>query len=54
MVRLLKYFLISLLVLVLLVAASIGIVLNFIFTPEKLTPIVEKSANQFLNAEGTF
>ncbi len=32
MVRLLKYFLISLLVLVLLVAASIGIVLNFIFT----------------------
>lgn len=54
MVRLLKYFLISLLVLVLLVAASIGIVLNFIFTPEKLTPIVEKSANQFLNAEVHF
>ena len=54
MVRLLKYFLISLLVLVLLVAASIGIVLNFIFTPEKLTPIVEKSANQFLKAEVHF
>ena len=52
--RLLKYFFISLLVLVILVCASIGIVLNFIFTPEKLTPIVEKSANEFLNAEVHF
>lgn len=52
--RLLKYFFISLLILVILICASIGIVLNFIFTPEKLTPIVEKSANKFLNAEVHF
>ena len=52
--RFLKYFLITVLSIVVLVCVVVGIVLNFIFTPEKLTPVVEKTANEFLNAEVHF
>ena len=44
----------SLLVVIVLVGAAIGIVLNVVFTPEKLTPIVEKYANEYLNADVRF
>lgn len=52
--RFLKYFLITVSVVFMLVCATVGIVLNFIFTPEKLTPVVEKTANELLNAEVHF
>ena len=52
--RFLKYFLITVLVVVVLVCTTVGIVLNFIFTPEKLTPVVGKTANELLNAEVHF
>ncbi len=52
--RFLKYFLITVIVIVVLVCATVGIVLNFIFTPEKLTPVVEKTANELLDAEVHF
>ena len=52
--RFLKYFLITVLIVVVLVCAAVGIVLNFIFTPEKLTPVVERTANELLDAEVHF
>ena len=52
--RFLKYFLITVLVIVVLVCTAVGIVLNFIFTPEKLTPVVERTANELLDAEVHF
>lgn len=41
----------SLVILVLIVA---GIIVNFIFTPSKLTPLVEKATREFLDAEVHF
>ena len=52
--RVLKWLSLSLLVVIVLVGAAIGIVLNVVFTPEKLTPIVEKYANEYLNADVRF
>ena len=48
--RFLKWLLISLAFLIVIVGATVGIVLNIVFTPEKLTPIVEKYANEYLDA----
>lgn len=36
---------------VVLVAGAVALVINFIFTPEKLTPVVVKVANEALNAK---
>lgn len=44
----------SLLTLVLLFFISVGIVLNFVFTPAKLTPMVERTAAEYLNAQIRF
>lgn len=52
--RVLKWLSLSLLVVIVLVGAAIGIVLNVVFTPEKLTPIVEKYANEYLDADVRF
>lgn len=52
--RVLKWTIISVLILVVLVGATVGIVLNIVFTPEKLTPIVEKYANEYLDADVRF
>lgn len=49
--RIVKWTLWSLLSLVVLVLIAAGIVINFIFTPAKLTPLVEKTANDYLNAD---
>ena len=37
--------------LIILLTGSIALLINFIFTPEKLTPIVLKAANQNMNAQ---
>lgn len=42
---------ISLLSLILLVSAAVAVVVNFVLTPEKVTPLVEKIANEQLNAD---
>ena len=34
-----------------LLLVGIAVAVNFIFTPEKLTPLVEKTANEYLNAD---
>ena len=52
--RVLKWLLISVLILVAVVSAVVGIVLNVVFTPEKLTPLVEKYADEYLNADVRF
>ena len=52
--RFLKWLLISLALLIVIVGATVGIVLNIVFTPEKLTPIVEKYANEYLDADVRF
>ena len=52
--RVLRWTIISVLILVVLVGATVGIVLNIVFTPEKLTPIVEKYANEYLDADVRF
>lgn len=44
----------SLLALITVVLLVVGIVLNFVFTPSKLTPVVEKIAGEYLNAEVRF
>ena len=41
---------VSLATLIVAVIAVIAIVLNFVFTPEKLTPVVLKVANESLDA----
>ena len=46
-----KIIAITLLSLVLLVAAAITFVIHVVFTPEKLTPIVVRVANQTLDAK---
>lgn len=52
--RFLKWLIISVLILIVLVGATVGIVLNIVFTPEKLTPLVEKYANEYLDADVHF
>ena len=37
--------------LIVLIAAIIAVAINFVFTPEKLTPVVLTAANQNLNAK---
>ncbi len=49
--RMLKGLLVTVLTVIVVLLAGIGIVLNFIFTPAKLTPLVEQKANEYLNAE---
>lgn len=52
--RFVKWTLWSLLSLFVLIILGISIVINFIFTPAKLTPVVEKTASEYLNAEVRF
>lgn len=52
--RVLRWILWSLLILVVAVVVGIGILIHFVFTPEKLTPTVEKVATEYLNAEVHF
>lgn len=47
----LKWFLWTVFTLVVLLSVAIGIVLNFVFTPSKLTPKVEQLAREYLNAD---
>lgn len=49
--RILKGVGITLLSLFFLLLLGITVVVNFVFTPGKLTPFVEKNANEYLNAE---
>ena len=52
--RVLKWTLWSLLALVVLILVGVTIAIHFIFTPAKLTPLVEKTAKEYLNAEVHF
>ena len=47
--RVIKWTLWSLLILLLVLSAGVGIVLHWVFTPEKLAGIVEKVADEFLD-----
>ena len=49
--RALKITFISMLSLVIIVLSAIAVAVNFIFTPEKLTPVVNQVANKALNAK---
>ena len=49
--KILKITGITLVSIVVLVTAVIAVAINFVFTPEKLTPVVLKVANQNLNAK---
>lgn len=48
--RIIRVTSITLLSLILLILAAIGVAVNFVFTPEKLTPVVLRVANSTLNA----
>lgn len=48
--RALKITVISVLSLIVIVLSAIAIAINFVFTPEKLTPVVNQVANKSLNA----
>lgn len=52
--RIVKWTSISLLSFLVLILIGIGIVINFIFTPAKFTPLVEKTVAEYLNAEVHF
>lgn len=49
--KILKWFLGITGTLVLVVLVAILVAINFVFTPSKLTPLVEKKASEYLNAE---
>lgn len=49
--RVVRYIFVTLLSLVLIVIAIIAITINFVFTPTKLSPTIEKVVNQNLNAK---
>jgi len=51
MKKILKYFLISLVSLLLLIIVAGGVLSWLIFTPEKLTPIVRKQAAKYINCQ---
>lgn len=52
--RVLKWCVLTILSLIVLVLIGVSIVINFVFTPSRLTPMVEHVAKEFLNAEVTF
>ena len=52
--RLVKWTVITLFSLLILVGIGVGILIHFIFTPQKLTPVVERIANDMLNAKVHF
>lgn len=52
--RVVKWSLLTLLSLFLLVSIAAGVAVYFIFTPSKLTPMVEKTAKEYLNADVHF
>lgn len=52
--KIIKWALLSLLSIVVLVSIGIGIAVHFVFTPAKLTPVVEKTAAAWLNADIRF
>ncbi|MEG2790292.1 MAG: AsmA family protein [Odoribacter sp.] len=52
--RILKWSLLSLLSFLLVIVIGVGIVVNFVFTPSKLTPLVERITQEYLNAEVHF
>lgn len=52
--RMVKWVLGGVLGLVVLVAVSAGIVVHFVFTPEKLTPMVQQATAEYLNADVRF
>lgn len=52
--RVVKWSLLTLLSLFLLVSIAAGVAVYFIFTPSKLTPMVEKTAREYLNADVHF
>lgn len=49
--RIIRYFLWTLLSLIVLTTATIAVVINFVFTPSKLSPLIEKTVNENLNAK---
>lgn len=49
--KVLKWFSITLISLIVLLFIAIGIIINFVFTSSKLTPIVRENAVRFLNAD---
>ena len=49
--RILKWTVITVLSLFLLVCIIAGIAINFVFTPSKLTPVVQQTAREYLNAD---
>ena len=49
--RALKITFISMLSLIVIVLSAIAVAVNFVFTPEKLTPVVNQIANRTLNAQ---
>lgn len=52
--RVIKWCLFTLLSLIVIVLIGSAFVVNFIFTPSKLTPLIEKTAKEYLNAEVRF
>lgn len=52
--RVVKWSLLTLLSLFVLVSIGAGVMIYFIFTPSKLTPLVEKTAAGYLNADVHF
>lgn len=52
--RVTKWCLLTLLTLFVVGITGIVVVINFIFTPSKLTPLVEKTATEYLNADVRF
>ncbi len=49
--RILKWISLTILGIIVLIGITIGIVINFVFTPSKLTPFVQKTAAQYLKAD---
>ena len=52
--RVVKWSLLTLLSLFVIVSIAVGVVIYFVFTPSKLTPLVEKTAREYLNADVHF
>lgn len=52
--RVVKWSLLTLLSLFVIVSIGVGVVIYFVFTPSKLTPLVEKTAREYLNADVHF
>ncbi|WP_298616345.1 AsmA family protein [uncultured Odoribacter sp.] len=49
--KILKWFFLTVVGMIFLIGIAIGIILNFVFTPAKITPLVEKTAAQYLKAD---